>query len=294
MLYTEQDFTVSWFAGGEVNVRLKEDVIRRFEIDDVVNLAVRVQDSDDLISALMMADAIRKYKISIRQFNLYIPYLPYARQDRVCAKGEAFSLQVLAKVLNSQGFDKVISFDAHSVISDHLINSFMSVSNFHFVWSVLREYDLTKEKIVLVAPDAGASKRIELLQNYLKGIGYDYEIVYGIKTRASDGSISKHQIAGDVQNPESKEFVVVDDICDGGRTFVSLAKALVTFGVRKSHMHLLTSHGIYSYGQDHLKEAGYNVIISTDSFMNEYTKYNIYNTFNAMLTANGQYDDIKK
>ena len=62
---------------------------------------------------------------------------------------------------------------------------------------------------------------------------------------------------------KDKKVLIVDDICDGGRTFIELAKVLRAKGAET--VDLYTTHGIYSKGTKVL--APYiNNIISTDSF----------------------------
>jgi ribose-phosphate pyrophosphokinase len=65
--------------------------------------------------------------------------------------------------------------------------------------------------------------------------------------------------------PDSAIYLVVDDICDGGRTFVELAKAIPE--EKRSHLHLLVTHGIFSQGLDVLRQ--YYSEISCINLMNK-------------------------
>ena len=58
--------------------------------------------------------------------------------------------------------------------------------------------------------------------------------------------------------------VVVDDICDGGRTFIELLKASPTLDCGKS-LSLFVTHGIFSQGTKPLFDAGFQFIGRTDS-----------------------------
>jgi ribose-phosphate pyrophosphokinase len=60
--------------------------------------------------------------------------------------------------------------------------------------------------------------------------------------------------------------VVVDDICDGGGTFLGVAAAMRARYGGALQLHLFTSHGIYSKGAHVLLESAYQTIGSTDSF----------------------------
>ena len=80
---------------------------------------------------------------------------------------------------------------------------------------------------------------------------------------------TKSRVGGRVQVDRILEYIkgkvclVVDDICDGGRTFVELGDRL---NEAKSHSnYLFVSHGIFSAGFDELKRY-YAGIGTTNSF----------------------------
>ena len=63
------------------------------------------------------------------------------------------------------------------------------------------------------------------------------------------GAISETRIYGDVSG---RDCLIVDDICDGGRTFIELAKE-----IRKQTnlpIYLIVTHGIFSAGFEQLNE----------------------------------------
>ena len=103
-----------------------------------------------------------------------------------------------------------------------------------------------KEKTVLLSPDAGASKKTGLVA---KHCGYD-SIVYGSKIRdTKTGEIVKTTVLVE-HNIGDKDVLIVDDICDGGRTFIELAKVLRQKGAES--VDLYVTHGIFSAGLDPL------------------------------------------
>jgi len=85
-----------------------------------------------------------------------------------------------------------------------------------------------------------------------------------MKRRAADGSIANVDIF--TRAPLSgKTCIIVDDICDGGRTFITLSRKLKEQGAAK--VLLYVTHGIFSQGVDVLK--GYiDQIFTTNSFPN--------------------------
>jgi ribose-phosphate pyrophosphokinase len=53
----------------------------------------------------------------------------------------------------------------------------------------------------------------------------------------------------------NSQFIVVDDIIDGGGTFIQLGKKLVEeYGVSTGNLHLFATHGIFSKGLDNLRK----------------------------------------
>jgi len=75
-------------------------------------------------------------------------------------------------------------------------------------------------------------------------------VVYCEKIRNHlDGSIDKVSVGGDVNG---KDLIIIDDICDGGRTFIALSEELKKNGARD--IYLYVTHGIFSNGFDSLRE----------------------------------------
>lgn len=84
------------FPGGEVGVK----------IEPVINAARAVQvsiidipTSEDFFVACNLLDAVVRMGIPKEVVTLYIPYFPYARQDRKCHEGESFALYVYVNLL---------------------------------------------------------------------------------------------------------------------------------------------------------------------------------------------------
>ena len=165
-------FKKSIFPGGEINVRVDGGVGNR------VTIFTLLKSSEDVMTLVMLVDAIRRVNQSTK-IQLNMPYIPYARQDRVCNVGEAFSLKVFCNIINELKFDSVFVNDPHSNVAPALLNR---------VNIVERDLKLTEPTpFYLVSPDAGAIKKCEYLamryNNIVKGIVY-------AENRGGDGAIS--------------------------------------------------------------------------------------------------------
>lgn len=224
------------FSGGEVHIN----------IEDVKNdgyIYASITSSEDLIKLLMVTDA---YK---RKFNiipeLYLPYIPYARQDRVCNNGESLSIKVFTDLINSQNYPVVHVLDPHSDVSTALLNNIKVTDNTKLVQKVWKDLDSKiKENLYLVSPDAGALKKTHKVA---KAINYEKEVIFCEKQRdTKTGEITGTKVY--CEDIKDKNFILVDDICDGGRTFTEIAKVLKSQGANK--IILIVSHGIFSKGLD--------------------------------------------
>lgn len=256
------------FAGGECHVRF----LHPFSEEDRVRINTRLNSSDDLMNLCLAVDALRH--VGVPYIEVFIPYIPYARQDRVMVPGEPLSVKVFAQILNSLALDKVIVFDAHSDVSVALIDRCHNIPNHDMVKALLTSFGL--QDFVLVSPDLGAYKKIDKLAQKL---GYRGEIVTGIKVRdLATGQIVKSDV--NTENLDGKACLIVDDICDGGRTFMELATALKAKGA--GEMYFIASHGIFSHqALDRLKDAGFRHVGSSNSIRDqeETTFYKSYSLF---------------
>lgn len=227
------------FSGGECHVKVGPELI-----NEAAEIYAKLNSSNSIMQLIMTVDAIRQIKADTT-INLTIPYFPYARQDRVCNVGEAFGAKVMADLINNMHCDKVTVLDPHSnVIVDNLENcEVVSLSDIITRSSLADK--ITKEQITVIAPDKGAREKVELVCKKLSA-----DFVCASKVRDSQtGNITKTELHGDV---EGKDCIILDDICDGGRTFIELAKVLHEKGAGK--IYLYVTHGIFSHGVKILRE----------------------------------------
>jgi ribose-phosphate pyrophosphokinase len=183
--------------------------------------------------------------------NLDMPYLPYGRQDKVVSNDSTFALHTFAKLINSLHFSKVYVNDAHSKIALLLIENVRSRVPIDRIKDV---YDKLKADLVCY-PDEGAITKYKEILPMLH--------IYGHKKREEKtGKITGYQVYGDVSE---KIVLIVDDICDGGSTFLHLSERLHEKGARE--VHLYVSHGIFSQGLKILREAGIKRIFTYEKEM---------------------------
>lgn len=219
------------FNGGEPHIKLKCNNL----CGENVSIVWPSLGECSLMLLLLATDALRR--CGAGNINLVMPYVPFARQDRVMVTGEPLSIKVFTDVINSQGYNIVYTLDNHSPVSTALINNCREIKRDR----IIKIFTLNaKSDSVLIAPDAGAIKKTFEIS---KQIGFP--VVTASKQRdVSDGKIIGVNV--ETLGLHGADCYVIDDICDGGRTFVELAKRLKTLNCGK--LHLYVSHGIFSKG----------------------------------------------
>ena len=230
------------FAGGESQVVLPDAFIAEAASVASVRINAWLRTADAVMQLLLLTDAVRRVMPNV-PLHLNMPYVPYARQDRVCNPGEALSAKVFCNLINAQAYASVVIADPHSDVVPALLDRVSVVDASVMLAEVLRQPAFARG-VTLLAPDAGARKRVQQLAKKL-----DVEhIAFADKVRdTKTGRISGTSVSSDLPH---LPILVVDDICDGGRTFVELGKALAE--VSSQPRYLYVTHGIFSKGFEEL------------------------------------------
>ena len=243
------DFTsLDFYSGIEPHVKIDPETFD-FDDDTVTLITGRPQNGNDLIRIFLAANAVRELKKESKLW-LFLSFIPFARQDRVCVEGEPLSVKAFVGLINSQKFGRVFVFDPHSDVGPALIDNCCVIKNYTFVKEVfdsLQSMRTSDEpKINLVSPDAGAYKKIFTTA---KEIGYNDDIILCDKVRElSTGKIIQTTV--NKEDLQGNDILIIDDICDGGRTFIEIAKELKKRNCGK--IYLAVTFGIFSNGFEEL------------------------------------------
>ena len=240
-------YKISQFPDGQQTIDLIDwnDLVI---YDDAVKISSRLNSFKDLELIICATAAIRNIKPN-REIALYVPYFMGARSDRKFVDGGVNYLkQVICPIINSLNFVTVITLDPHSDVLEACLNNYEKLDNHTVVKYALTDIDNKKdaqERICLVSPDAGAYKKIFDVAKKFE----IQNIVTANKVRdMRTGKILKTELpnlpglVGD-----DMQYVIIDDICDGGRTFNELAKAIREQRA-DAKIYLVVTHGIFSAG----------------------------------------------
>lgn len=256
-------YKISQFPDGQQTVDLTDwkDLLR---YEDAVKINSRLNTFKDLELIICATAAVRNIKPT-REIALYVPYFIGARSDRKFLDGGVNYLkQVICPIINSLNFVTVVVLDPHSDVLEACLNNYEKVNNHTLVKYSLSKIDNkngAQDRICLVSPDAGAYKKIF---DVAKKFGIE-NIITATKVRdMRSGNILRTEIPTLNQHADLK-YVIIDDICDGGRTFIELAKAIK--GSRPSaKVYLVVTHGIFSAGFEQLNQY-FEGIYTTNSYV---------------------------
>lgn len=244
----EIEFQSFTFSGGEPHIKIASKI----NANDSVTITHRINSFNDLGLLCVAVDALKR--MNVKEINVFIPYFPAARQDRVMISGEPLTVKVYADIINSLNCNKVQVFDPHSEVTSALLNNCEVITNYDFIQQVIKKIG---KEVILISPDGGALKKIYKVSEYLGGI----EVIECSKSRdVKTGKLSGFKVYS--EDLKGKDCLIVDDICDGGGTFIGLAEELKNKNAGK--LYLAVSHGIFNKGFDSLSI--FEKIYTTNSF----------------------------
>lgn len=275
------EYKISRFPDGQQTIDLTNwESLDRYS--DPVKISSRLNSFKHVELLICAVQAIRN--LTNRPITLYVPYFLGSRSDRKFVKGGVNYLkQVICPIINSLDFAEVSVLDPHSDVLEACLNNYLKVDNHLVVKYALKDIDdktkaWTENEICLVSPDAGAYKKI-----FDVAKKFEIEnIITATKVRdMKTGNILRTEIPTLDQHNDLK-YVIVDDICDGGRTFIELAKAIKD-SRPTAKVYLVVTHGIFSAGFKELSQY-FEGIYTTNSYRdvadNEYGEKTNTKTFN--------------
>lgn len=234
--------TIGMYSDNTPMVKLGEG----FDPTRVHTMVLRHSSTTEFFAAMSLVDSISARGGKVE--TLVLPYIPGARQDRVNPTGDVlYASRTFANMINAMDFSRVIVLDPHSPVAPSMINRCIEYPLSEVAECVWKGYT------GVIAPDKGAKARAEI---FAAALGKP--IFYASKNR----DVSTGQLSGfSVDVPAGGHYLVVDDICDGGGTFVGLAEKIAENG---AFADMYVTHGIFSKGISQLNKH-YKNIYTTDS-----------------------------
>ncbi len=284
-LKSDIKFEISKFPDGQQTLDITDS---RYGLQEILNSSVeirsRLNNFKDLELIICANQALKN--LNVKNVELYVPYFLGSRSDRKFQDGGVNYLkQVICPIINSQNFSRVTVLDPHSDVLEACLNNYYKQNNHDLVHDALDNIIGDNEGLTvdlsnycLVSPDAGAYKKVF---DVAQKIGIQ-KIITATKVRdTKTGDIIRTEIPVLDQHNDIK-YIIVDDICDGGRTFVELANA-IKWGRPSARVYLIVTHGIFSVGFGKLNEY-FEQIFTTNSVED----FNFKNTFEGTQVISGK------
>lgn len=251
------------FPGGEAHIKVDENA--DFDDYEYFIADVRGADAHELVQAQMWSEVIRQSVLS--KLVLILPYLPAARADRGTPNFQSY-INLVTDIVA----DQIIYLDPHSPAWieqytkqdwDMIYGGYTTkLTEFPVARIIKREVQAAQEGVTtyagVIAPDKGAHDRAAQAAKVMGVPVYQAEKTRDFET----GKLTGFHMVDAL--PEVGKFLLVDDICDGGGTFIGLADAI---GIGKERLDLWVTHGIFSKGLREL-EKHFGAIHTTDSVTN--------------------------
>lgn len=223
------------FPDGQVHVKVNAAGVQGAH----VKIACQPHSSDDLFGIALYAEALRHKGVA--SLDWICPLIPWSRMDRRMSENEPHSMKVMAKFINELEFDCVYTATPHSDVCEALIDNLTILDPFPaFISRLVAERKLDPENLILVAPDMGAVKRTQKIAQM-----FPKEPSIAILSKKREDGEVKLGVAQAPDVYKDTAILVVDDLLDGGATFVNAVPVLKqVYGDRPRH--LMIAHGLFS------------------------------------------------
>ncbi len=263
-----------------VDVRIFADSESRIKMGDVKKKNCVIVQSTyppadrHLLQTLMM---IKKCNDDVAaDICTVIPYMAYARQDRVFQDGEVISIELIAKLLEAAGNKRLITIDIHSALALSYFR--IDVQNISSI-PLLANHAANNIKLnrtVVVSPDAGG---IERAYEFAKILGSDIIALKKWRDRNSGEIFFDDKLECNIAD---RDVILVDDIISSGGSIVKACQVLKKNKADK--IYAMCVHALLvEDAAEKIRAAGVQEIISTNSIPSRYAKVDISPIISASL-----------
>ncbi|MCW4053779.1 MAG: ribose-phosphate diphosphokinase [Candidatus Bathyarchaeota archaeon] len=249
------------FPDGESYIRLEGNVQNEHVV--IVQTTCTSQDKR-LIQLAFMADAAKRN--GANKVTAAVPYLAYARQDRMFLQGEGISIETVARMLKAAGVDELVTVNIHA---ENALKMFPFPAKTLSAIPLLAEHFVQKgyKKAFALAPDKGAMCIAEQAQVVLGGEA-------GHLNKQRDRHTGQTTQTAEGLNVKGKTVIIFDDIISTGRTIVGAAKIIRELGAAR--IFATCVHPVLvGDAEKRILDSGVEEIVGTDSVPSHVSKVSL-------------------
>ncbi len=246
------------FPDGETYIRLEGNPSNDHVV--IVQTTGPPQDTN-LTSLALMADAAKRN--GAKKVTAVVPYLAYARQDKIFLQGETVSVEVVARMLKEAGVDELLTVNVHE---KRALEAFPFPARTVSAIPLLAEHFVQRgfKGAFALAPDKGAMYIADEARLVLGGKSDHLEK----KRDRYTGEVKTEMKKLDVKN---EVCIVFDDVITAGDTVINSARILKANGAER--VFIACVHPLLvGDAEKRILEAGVEEIIGTDSISSPASK----------------------
>jgi ribose-phosphate pyrophosphokinase len=250
------------FPDGESYVRIEGDISNE-DVAIIQTTCPPLQDGR-LFQLSFLADAA--HRAGAKKVTAVIPYLAYARQDKMFLSGEGISIETVARMLKAAGVDDLLTVNVHSEAS---LEKFPFPARTVSAIPLIAKYFVDKgcKGAYALSPDKGA---MYIAQQAQKVLGGDAGHLNKTRDRYTGQTVQ----TAEGLSVKGQAVIILDDIISTGGTIVGAAKILRENGA--AHVYCGCVHGLLiGDAEKRILEAGVEEIVGTDSVPGSVSKVSL-------------------
>lgn len=219
-----------------------------------------------IIQLLLMLSALKNSQA--KKITAVVPYLPYARQDKIKLEGETKSSETICSLIKGAGCDLLVTFDCHFIKKEGTVNyGGLTIDNITMKDPLLEYYLSTHPDALVAAPDKGATYMI------LMHGGKSMRKVRGEYAEGATAvrPIETLEMEFDVKG---RDVVLIDDMIASGGTMIRAVRECKSKGAKS--VLCAATHGLFlGNALQEMLAAGANEVVVSDAIVSGVSRVRI-------------------
>lgn len=171
-----------------------------------------------------------------------VPYLCYARQDRIVEPNDPVATRYVARMFEAVGVDRLVAMDVHNLAAFQ--NAFRLPTSHVEAAPLFVAYfaaQFAEMDIVVVSPDAGGVHRAERFRQALSAALRRHVTSAFVEKQRTGSDLGGISVSGDFSN---RTAIILDDMISTGATIVRAARICCDSGA--SYVYAAATHAVFS------------------------------------------------